>query len=235
MNNSEYLYEKDKWLKGFSDIIYQLLGKKDISINKAADYMDIDSKTLRLYLNRKSVPTVINLMKIADFFNVSTDYLIYQGKCDTGYSDSTVIALATLIKNFDVSLEKDPESDDIVTLKVSDKVLSTILKELYLAKNHDNFSSIAGKLAKAYGNMKVYKNHLVDFATFQNLIQHEYIYHDLEDELISCTDENGNSCCGADPYTFDEIEKRLDEWEKMNIQQREEWWNEYSETTGGIK
>lgn len=222
-----YFVDEDEWKKQFSDTVNRLLGEKDMSINKVAAAVNVDPKTLRNYIERKSVPSAVMVMKLAKFFNVSIDYLTSGGKCDTGYSDETVAELGTLMKNFDVSLVKDKDRDDTVTLTIKDKIITTILREMYITKSSEDFDSIVQKLAKYYGKMKVFNKNLVDYNTFHSLIAHEYIYHDIEDDVIECINENGEECYGTDFYTFEEIEKRIGEWENMSISEREEWWENY--------
>ncbi|MBQ3567221.1 MAG: helix-turn-helix transcriptional regulator [Oscillospiraceae bacterium] len=229
MNKENWYYvDEENWKKEFSNTINQLLKEKNVSINKVASAINADPKTLRNYIDCKSIPSAIMIMRLAKYFNVSLDYMTTNGKSDTGYSDETVTELGTLVKNFDVTLEKSKESDDTVILKIKDRIIATIIRELYLTKESMNYDNTVQKLAKYYGKMKVYNNNLVDYDTFQNLISHEYIYHDIEDDIMECVDENGNNCLGIDPYTFDEIQKREDEWEQMTTTERETWWNNYS-------
>lgn len=227
-----YYVDEEIWKKEFSETINTLLKEKNVSLYKVATAINVDPKTLRNYIDCKSIPSAIIIIKLAKYFNVSLDYLTSNGKIDTGYSDETVTELGTLIKSFDVSLLKDKESDDTVTLKITDKIITTIIKEMYLTKEYPNYDSIVQKLAKYYGKMKVYNKKLVDYVTFQNLINHEYIYHDLEEDIMECVDENGNNCLGIDPYTFEEIEKREAEWEQMTIPERETWWENFCKSNG---
>lgn len=228
MKKEEYLVDEKDWKNNFADMMRKLLEAKEVSVNRVATDIGVDPKTLRNYIAQESVPSAIIIKKLADYFQVSTDYLISYGKCDTGYSDNTILELASVVKNFDVTLGKNREDEDKITLNINDRVLSMILKELYFSKGRSDFDSIAEKLAKSYGKMKVYQKHLVDYTTFQNLIRHEYVFHDLEEDMMLCTDENGNDCFGTDPYTFEEIERRSEEWENMSCLEKEQWWEEYS-------
>lgn len=227
MQNELFMIGEDNWKSDFSDTINRLLREKGVSVNRVATDIGVDPKTLRNYIAKESVPSAIIIKKLADYFQVSTDYLVSHGKCDTGYSDNTILALASVVKNFDVVLEKNRENEDTITLKINDRILSLILKELYFSKERSDFDNIAETLAKSYGKMRVYQKHLVDYVTFQNLIRHEYVYHDLEEDMMLCTDENGNDCFGTDPYTFEEIEKRSEEWENMSCLEKEQWWEIY--------
>ncbi len=227
MYSEKYYIDEQQWKESLSKILITLIQQKEVTMNKVANEINIDPKTFRNYVEGKNIPTAINLQKIAEYFEVSTDFLVTGGKTEIGYSDKTILELATILKNFNVRVEKDNTAEDSITLKIKDKVISMIIKELYHSSGNKNFDKIADKLAKYYGKMKVFNHSLVDYATFHNLIRHEYIYHDLEDDIMECVDENGNNCLGIDPYTFEEIEKREAEWEQMTSLERESWWENY--------
>ena len=230
MKQKDYYIDEAVWKKEFSNKLYALIYGKDEekpSINKVAIAIDSDPKSIRNYLDCKSIPSALTIVKLADYFNVSIDYLLTSRNTDTEYSERTILTLATLIQNFDVTLTK--ENDDDVTLHIKDNVLSMILKELYYSKGSNHFSTSIENLIRAYGNMKVYQQHLISPSTFYEIIRHEYIYHDLEEYIIACTDHDGNNdCFGMDPYTFEECEKRMQEWDEMSTDDRNNWWKEYS-------
>lgn len=58
------------------NIIYNLRKEKHITQNKICEYLGIDQSTLSLYEhNKRQIPDNIKI-KLAHFFNVSTDYLL---------------------------------------------------------------------------------------------------------------------------------------------------------------
>lgn len=225
----DYYINEEQWKKDFSEMMNRMLKQNDISINKVADAIGVDPKTLRNYIDKKSVPSAIILKKLADFFNVSTDYLITNGKCIIGYSDKTILELAAIVRDFEVFMVRDREDHDNVTLKINDRRLAMILKELYFSKGRGDYDLIAGELSRAYGSMKTFRNHLEDYSTYQELIRQEYIYQDIDNFQIY-QDENGNDCYGFDEYDCDAIEKRSDEWDDMTVLERDNWWKSYSAT-----
>lgn len=230
MSKKENFYiDEELWKNDFSQMINKLLRQNDVSINKVADAIDIDPKTLRNYIDRKSVPSAIILKKLADFFNVSTDYLITNGEYTIGYSDRTILELAELIRDFDVFMKTDKGNYDSVTLRINDRRLAMAIKEMYYSKGSDNYNSIAGELSRAYGSMKTFHKHLEDYQTYHELIRQEYIYQDIDNFQIY-QDENGNDCYGFDEYDCNAIEQRSEEWEKMSISEREKWWQNYSDS-----
>lgn len=99
MNN--YEIDETAWKKGFSDTLLRLMGKRNISINKLAAEILVDPKSIRNYIDKKSVPSAIILKKLADYFEVSTDSLI---QSQDRFSGQTIAALAVILRDFDVLL-----------------------------------------------------------------------------------------------------------------------------------
>lgn len=217
-------YEIDEaaWKKGFSDTLQRLMGKRNISINKLAAEILVDPKSIRNYVDRKSVPSAIILKKLADYFEVSTDRLI---QSQDRFSGQTIAALAVILRDFDVLLTEADRGT--VTLQFKDSVLAAIVEELYFSRGKEDYAEIAETLSLNYGNMQMVNQHLVDYITFRNLIRHEYIYHGLEEDIRLYTDENGDECYGIDSYTVEEIEKRTDNWDNMSQSEQDAWYREY--------
>lgn len=220
MNNYE-IYET-AWKKNFSDMLQRLMGKRNISINKLAAEILVDPKSIRNYIDKKSVPSAIILKKLADYFEVSTDSLI---QSQDRFSGQTIAALAVILRDFDVSLVKADK--DAVTLQFNDNVLAAILEELYFSRGKKDYAEIVETLSLHYGSMQTMNQHLVDYITFRNLMRHEYIYHGLEEDIRLYTDENGDECYGIDSYTVEEIEKRTDNWDNMSQSEQDAWYREY--------
>lgn len=224
MNN--YEIDEAAWKKDFSDTLYRLMRKRDISINKLAAEILVDPKSIRNYIDKKSVPSAIILKKLADFFEVSTDSLI---QSQNRFSGQTIAALAVLLRDFDVSLVKADK--DAVTLQFKDNVLAAILEELYFSREKKDYAEIVETLSLHYGSMQTMNQHLVDYITFRNLMRHEYIYHGLEDDIAVYQDMDGNECYGMDSYTVEEIEKREEQWENMNQSEQDAWYRAYQSGT----
>jgi len=220
MNN--YEIDETAWKKGFSDTLLRLMGKRNISINKLAAEILVDPKSIRNYIDRKSVPSAIILKKLADYFEVSTDRLI---QSQDRFSGQTIAALAVILRDFDVLLTEADRGT--VTLQFKDSVLAAIVEELYFSRGKEDYAEIAETLSLNYGNMQMVNQHLVDYITFRNLIRHEYIYHGLEEDIRLYTDENGDECYGIDSYTVEEIEKRTDNWDNMSQSEQDAWYREY--------
>lgn len=217
MKNIDYETEEALWKQEFSDMLNKLLNENEVSINQVADSIEVDPKTIRNYVNQKSVPTALVLIKLADYFNVSVDYLVTGGKTGFAYTSRTIRELATLIGNFNFSI-KHPDNDNAkyesVTLTVDDPILASIITELCMTPE-ENFRSHAEQVAATYGNLKVFRKRFVDYNTFQHLIEDRYIF-DEEDAL--------------DVFTADdEIDARRERWKKMSPPEREHWWRNWLE------
>ena len=60
----------------FAGVLKELISKKGITQTALAEYLGVKSQTVSLYCNGKSYPDFNNLLMIASYFEVSTDYLI---------------------------------------------------------------------------------------------------------------------------------------------------------------
>lgn len=215
MENTGRLIDEKEWKKEFSDMLNKLLHDHEISINQLADKIDIDPKTIRNYINQKSVPTAVILMNIANHFNVSVDYLATGGKTKLTYSARTIREIATLIRNFNVKFDYDNNDNTnghSISLKIEEPILTAIITELFMTPD-DEFESHLEKIISSYGNMKALDRHLVDYATFQNLIKYRYVYGEFDDVC----------------YTVGEYDRRREEWENMSLSERERWWADWLE------
>ena len=227
MIDNKYDIDETVWKKNFASKFNTLLAAKNVSINKAATEIGVDGKTLRSYAAGTSVPSAIIICKLADYFDVSTDYLVANGKKDTGFSDNTISELANVVKHIKTTVTSN-DDEDIVTLTIEDKILTAVLTELYDNRNRSDYENVVGTLANAYGRMKAHKGQLVDYPTFEKFIRRKFIYHDLEDDCFPCVDENGNDCVAVDDWeAYDEIERREEEWDNMTAFDRERWWSEF--------
>ena len=63
-------------LKLFSERVDELIFDKNLKAVEFAKLCGISKSTVYEYLSGRKMPTLKNLIKIAEFFNVSTDYLL---------------------------------------------------------------------------------------------------------------------------------------------------------------
>lgn len=64
----------------FSNRLTELRNKRGIYAKDLADKIYVSKSAISLYETGKAYPTVEKLIEIADFLNVSIDYLV--GRCD---------------------------------------------------------------------------------------------------------------------------------------------------------
>lgn len=60
----------------FVERLEELMFERNLTRKKFAEISGVDAASVTLYLNERRLPTVENAVKIADFFNCSTDYLL---------------------------------------------------------------------------------------------------------------------------------------------------------------
>lgn len=63
-------------MKIFADRLLELRKERNISQAKLAGELDVSYSVVCYWETDRSEPTAINLVKIADFFDVSVDYLL---------------------------------------------------------------------------------------------------------------------------------------------------------------
>lgn len=60
----------------FTDRFVEILQSTGISAYRVAKDLDISQGTMNQYKNGKTLPNLENVLKIADYLNVSVDYLL---------------------------------------------------------------------------------------------------------------------------------------------------------------
>ncbi|MBQ3219820.1 MAG: helix-turn-helix transcriptional regulator, partial [Clostridia bacterium] len=60
----------------FRERLKELLEEKQIKYNSVAQQTEIPVTTLSNYINRGSIPSAEQLIKLANYFNCSIDYLV---------------------------------------------------------------------------------------------------------------------------------------------------------------
>ena len=67
----------------FYEILFELRFDRDLSQKEIAEYLGITRSSYGMYENGVREPNISTLIKIADYFNVSLDYLL--GRTDDQY------------------------------------------------------------------------------------------------------------------------------------------------------
>ena len=65
-----------KFQKNFSERITALRKEKRMTVQMIADSLEIKQQSASAYTTGKSFPNALNLIKLAELFNVSIDYLV---------------------------------------------------------------------------------------------------------------------------------------------------------------
>ena len=60
----------------FLERFLELINERDLSLSEIAKLTNLPRSTISSYINRKSIPSAIQLEVLSDFFKVSVDYLI---------------------------------------------------------------------------------------------------------------------------------------------------------------
>ena len=63
-------------LSNFAENLNDLLIEYNLKAKNLADILGVGNATINRYLNKERVPSLEYLVKIADYFNCSTDYLL---------------------------------------------------------------------------------------------------------------------------------------------------------------
>jgi transcriptional regulator with XRE-family HTH domain len=63
-------------IKTFSERLNKLRKENSVTVYELADYLGVKEPSVMCYLSSRNYPTVANLMKISDLFDVSLDYLV---------------------------------------------------------------------------------------------------------------------------------------------------------------
>ncbi len=63
-------------LSKFSDILDSLMFERELNVTRLAEEIGVGATTIRRYLHAQCTPTVENLIKLADFFQCTTDFLL---------------------------------------------------------------------------------------------------------------------------------------------------------------
>lgn len=93
-------------IKLIGDRLKELREDKQITQSELAEILKVSRQTISSYELNLTEPTFETLVKIADIFGVSTDYLLGRTK-DLGFENQEVLFdIATILKNYNI-MKKD--------------------------------------------------------------------------------------------------------------------------------
>lgn len=88
----------------FKDVLKQLRQSRGYSQVKLAELLDVSSGLIGMYEIGKRKPSYEQLESMADFFNVSTDYLIGKENRSTYYLDPAAAEIAASLSSEEVAI-----------------------------------------------------------------------------------------------------------------------------------
>ena len=98
----------------FLERLKELMNESNLTISDIAKKTELPRSTISSYINRKSIPSAIQLEELANLFNCTTDYLI--GRSDDYVKPEIQTTLSyreqKLLKAF--NLLEDDEKDKII-------------------------------------------------------------------------------------------------------------------------
>jgi transcriptional regulator with XRE-family HTH domain len=120
--------EEQRMKDTFSEILFDLIKDNNTTSDMVSKSTDIAKGTMSNYLNAKTSPKPLELKKLADHFNVSTDYLL--GRTNVKTVDIDIQAIHEKTGLSDKAIEKLINCNkDLDDLKVSEaNVLSELLE-----------------------------------------------------------------------------------------------------------
>ena len=77
----------------YNDILRQLRADKGVSQQVVADYLNITKQAYSLYELGKREPDFETLLKLGEYFNVTTDYILRGEETETNNDDNIKFAL----------------------------------------------------------------------------------------------------------------------------------------------
>ena len=90
----------------FNNILQELMKEKGVKVESLADFLSCDCEEIEDYLIGIKEPRINILVKLADYFDVTTDYLIGTISVNLKYKDRE-----DLLNKIKLNLDKLDESD----------------------------------------------------------------------------------------------------------------------------
>ena len=85
-------------MSGFSDILVSLRKREELSQQELADELGVARSCIGMYETAKREPDLNSLKAIADFFDVSTDYLLGREQPNKDYESDELVILSRNVK-----------------------------------------------------------------------------------------------------------------------------------------
>lgn len=154
-------YNEEKYHSAFATVLREEFLKTPEDVKKLADYLQISPQAVNQFKQGQSFPKIENLIKIAQFYNCSLDYLIglsdvhtpeadRKAVCEyTGLSEAAVWRLNQNVKSVQYCLGRG------TPLSMTDEHLTRSLSRM-IEKNLDLFGDMGKYLYSSYSGFSLY-------------------------------------------------------------------------------
>lgn len=113
--------------RNFQDVFKELRISKNLSQDKIAEELDVSSSLVSKWENNQSTPAPEMLEYIADYFDVSTDYLIGRTNDKRYYGSSEKNRIVNILYS---KVRELPEEQQQFILNLTNTMMNQIDKEL---------------------------------------------------------------------------------------------------------
>jgi transcriptional regulator with XRE-family HTH domain len=90
----------------FNEKLKELRIQNDLKLQDIADYLGVSKPTVSRFETGEREPSFENLIKLADFYKVSTDYLLGRSNCDLSGEKLEVLKLSKKVKSIQEQLDE---------------------------------------------------------------------------------------------------------------------------------
>jgi len=108
--------------------IKELRKKTGLSLRALAEKIGVSHNTLATYEKNNVIPTILNALKICEYFKVPVEYLIYGKKTITDFNDADLLKLFKEIDEYD-------ESDRLVAKNILEKLVKNVKERKEIENN----------------------------------------------------------------------------------------------------
>lgn len=121
----------------FSKVLKDLIEERDITQLYLSEILEITPASINAYMKKKSLPSVLVLENMSDFFGVSTDYLLGRVVADSKKDNSREDEFKLKINELELEIQR--LSRELYTIKeeTKDKNIIAIGEMLIIKVNQD--------------------------------------------------------------------------------------------------
>lgn len=185
--------EKESFLDEFANNLRKEIDKQKITVEYVSKKSKIPLSTLNSYINGEStsrkLPNALNIKKIANALNCSTDYLLHSESDNkllpifNPTVETVLMNLYIVIKQANLNIVKSKK--DIDTLQIdkhtifysSNQYIQLFFEEIkkYLHSSEIDDIYEVEEICKHFSPLKVYRGNIVDEILYDNCCKNEFI------------------------------------------------------------